>query len=83
MWTNLFEMIEDVWRYARDTGHRVEVSDDPLRRVFGYKSQDREWRIKMSDVQNSILPPLDLSQHIIAHRFLTPDGRRELTVPVV
>lgn len=78
MWTDLFAMIEDVRQYIRRTGKRVETSDDPTRRVLGYRGPDREWWIKLADVKNSSLPPLSLEQHLIVERFKTPSGRREL-----
>jgi hypothetical protein len=78
MWTDLFAMIEDVRQYVRKTGKSVEPADDPYRRVLGYRSHDREWGIKLTDVRNSTLPPLSQEQHFIVEKFRTPGGRREL-----
>lgn len=80
-WTDLFEMIADVQQYIRTTGQRVEVSDDPMRRCFGYRGQSREWRIKLTHVRNSSLPPLSPEQYLIAEKFRTPAGRFSLLSP--
>lgn len=77
MWTNLFDMIEDVRAFVR-AGGRVEPTDNPFQRTMGYRSADREWFIKLTDVRVSSLPPLTQEQHVIVERFRTPDGRRTL-----
>jgi len=78
MWTNLFEMIADVQKYIQNTGQSVETADDPLIRAMGYRSKDREWFIKLTDVRASSLPPLNQEQHMIVERFRTPDGRKAI-----
>jgi hypothetical protein len=78
MWTNLFEMIADVRKHIQNTGQSVETADDPMIRAMGYRSKDREWFIKLTDVRMSSLPPLNQEQHMIVERFRTPDGRKAI-----
>jgi len=78
MWTNLFEMLADVRQYVQSTGHSVEAADDSMSRILGYRSQDREWLIKLTDVRMSTQPPLSQEQYLIVERFKTPEGREAL-----
>jgi hypothetical protein len=71
-------MVADVQKYIQNTGQSVETVDDPMIRAMGYRSNDREWFIKLTDVRTSSLPPLSQEQHMIVERFRTPDGRKAI-----
>lgn len=81
MYTNLFDLLDDVRCYIQKNRQTVELADNPFTRTLGYKSQDREWSITLTDVKRSSLLPLTAEQQRLVDQFKTLEGRRELVKP--
>ncbi len=79
MWTDPLAMLEDIRKYVRDTGDEVELDDDPMRRVIGYKGSERKWHIKLTDLKAaSAVSRADAERAAVMFKLTTPEGRMDL-----
>jgi hypothetical protein len=79
----LFDMLTDVRLHVKKTGRKVELADDSMDRVFGYRDGDLVWRISFSEVKAAKAAASSVQQAAWAEMFHTPEGRRRLVDPVL
>lgn len=77
---NFFEAVESILAHVRDTKHRVECDDAPMKLLLGFRCSEEpgvRWHFRMTTIKEIALPDATENETLRSH-MVTVTGRERI-----